>query len=76
MKTSRRRLFVILLLVGVGMVTWIAQILPGVGQGPSNEELQEYASSKNFDPERGTFVNRRHDEYEQMMNGFDFVKLF
>ena len=58
------------------MLTWMAQVLPGVGQGPTNKDLQAYASSKNFDPERGTFVNRRHDEYEKMMNSFDFVTLF
>ena len=57
------------------MLTWIAQLLPGVGQGPSNQALKEYASSDNFDPHRGTFVNRRHDEYEKMMNSFDFVQL-
>lgn len=57
------------------MLTWIAQMLPVVGRGPSNEELKDYASSKNFDPQRGTFVNRRHDEYEKMMHAFDFVQL-
>ena len=58
------------------MLTWMAQVLPSVGQGPTNEDLQMYAASKNFDLERGTFVNRRHDEYEKMMNSFDFVTLF
>ena len=57
------------------MLGLLAMVLPQVGKGPSDKDLQAYMSSRNFDAERGTFVNRRHDEYERMMNSFDLVKL-
>lgn len=67
-----------LLIVGVavvGMIGLLAYVWPNVGQAPSDEDLKAYANSANFDVERGTFVNRRHDEYETMMNSFDLVQL-
>jgi L-ascorbate metabolism protein UlaG (beta-lactamase superfamily) len=64
-----------LFLMGVCMFGLLSAIWPSVGNGPSDTDLEQYASSKNFDSIRGTFVNRRHDEYERMMNDFDFVKL-
>ena len=75
MSRLRKRVLVVVTLLGVGMLGLFAMVWPHVGKGPTDEELQAYASSKNFDSERGTFVNRRHDEYERMMNSFDLVKL-
>lgn len=72
----RKRILIVVGILGTCMIGLLAMVLPGVGKGPSDEDLQAYADSKNFDVERGTFVNRRHDEYMEMMNNFDYVKLF
>ena len=65
-KWQKRALFAVVFL-GVVLMGLLSKLLPQVGSGPTDEELLEYASSKNFDSKRGTFVNRRHDEYEQTM---------
>ncbi len=64
------------LLVGGVMFGGLLWMWPAIGEAPSAEQLQQYEQSPNFDVNRGTFVNRRHDEYEKMMNNFDMVQLF
>lgn len=76
MRNWKRMLFVAFLLLGGAMFGLLTIVWPSVGKAPSTIELEDYGSSKNFDSARGTFVNRRHDEYETMMNNFDLVKLF
>lgn len=71
----RKRILIALLLLGGGVFSILSVVWPAVGHGPSDRELETYHNSPNFDAERGTFVNRRHDEYMKMMNDFDFVKL-
>ena len=67
MKRWKRVALWVLFLMGVSMLGLLSAIWPSVGNGPSDTDLEQYASSQNFDSSRGTFINRRHDEYEKMI---------
>ena len=63
------------LFIGGGVLGLLGMAWPAVGTAPTDEELKTYVDSANFDTARGTFVNRRQDEYQKMMDSFDMPKL-
>ena len=48
---------------------------PNLGQTPSKEEQKSFSHSPNYDVHTKRFVNRRQQEYDQMLNDFDLPKL-
>ena len=71
----RTKLMMAIVLLGVCVFSIWSLVWPAVGNAPTDTDLEAYHNSPNFDAERGTFVNRRHDEYMRMMNDFDYMKL-
>lgn len=55
------------------VISLVACVWPKIGTPPSN--TGNYDSSPNFDASKKQFVNRQQEEYQKMMDNFDFLAL-
>ena len=73
MQRWKKRLMYAGLVVAVFLLFLLVYAWPRIGTRPSTTDKERFAQSKNYDPSRGQFVNRRQKDYDKMKASFDFV---